>query len=201
MLAIVRAADPTVILSHSVPGRRISIALGLSLLAHFLMVGDWGASGTRQPTTIIVPLQARLELAPAALPPSAVADIPPVSDAPHPTVSSRRTSPASAAAVVVEQSQAGTATSGPDLRFYLARELDQYPSPLSALRLDNGSVRLWVSIDQTGRVVDAAVIDAEPPGEFEMLARARVLATRFVPAQRDGRTVKSRVLLVLGRGA
>ena len=100
----------------------------------------------------------------------------------------------------MEQSPAGTADSGPDLRFYLARELDQYPSPLSALHLDNGSVRLWVSIDQTGRVVEVAVIDADPPGEFETLARERVLATRFAPAWRDGRPVKSRVLLVLGRG-
>jgi len=64
-----------------------------------------------------------------------------------------------------------------------------------------GSARLWVSIDQTGRVVEAAVIDADPPGEFERLARERVLATLFVPARRDGRPVKSRVLLVLGRGA
>lgn len=173
----------------------------MSLLVHFLMVGGWGASATRPPTTIIVPLQARLEPAPVALPPSAAADIPLVSAAPHPAVSSRRTPPASAAVAVVEQSPAGTAASGPDLRFYLARELDQYPSPLSALRLDNGSVRLWVSIDQTGRVVDAAVIDADPPGEIERWARERVLATRFVPAQRDGRPVKSRVLLVLGRGA
>lgn len=173
------------------------VALGLSLLAHFLMVGGWGASGTGSPTTIIVPLQARLEPAPAALPPSAVSDIPPVSVALRPAASPRRTLPVSAAAVV-EQSPAGTAGSGSDLRFYLARELDQYPSPLSALYLDNGRVRLWVSIDQTGRVVDAAVIDADPPGEFETLAQERVLATRFVPAWRDGRPVKSRVLLVLG---
>lgn len=201
MLAIAMAVEPAVILPHGVPGRRIGVALGLSLLAHFLLVGGWGAPGTGSPTTMVIPLQARLEPAPAALPPPAVADIPLVSDAPRPAVSSRRTSPAGTAAAAVEQSPAGTAASGPDLRFYLARELDQYPSPLSALRLDDGSVRLWVSIDQTGRVVDAAVIDADPPGEIEMLARERVLATRFVPAQRDGRTVKSRVLLVLGRGA
>lgn len=195
------AADATVIRPHGVPRRRMLIALALSLFAHFLLVGGWSASGKGSPTTMVVPLQAWLEPAPAVLPPSAVADIPLVSDAPRPAVSSRRTSPAGTAAAAVQQSPAGTAASGPDLRFYPARELDQYPSPLSALRLDDGSVRLWVSIDQTGRVVDAAVIDAEPPGEFEMLARARVLATRFVPAQRDGRPVKSRVLLVLGRGA
>lgn len=193
-------ADPSEILPHGVRGRRMLIALGLSLLAHFLMVSGWGASGTAR-TTAAVALQARLEPMPAALPPSIVADIPPVSDALLPAVSARRTSPADVTAAVVQQSPAGIAGSGPDLRFYLARELDQYPSPLSALRLDKGSVRLWVSIDQAGRVVDAAVIDADPPDGIERWAREHVLATRFVPAQRDGRPVKSRVLLVLGGGA
>lgn len=195
------AAAPSVILPQGVPGRRMLIALGLSLLAHFLMVSGWGASGTVRTTAAVVPLQARLEPLPAALPPSVVADIPPVSDASLPAVSARRTSPANVTAAVVQQSPAAAAGSGPDLRFYLARELDQYPSPLSALRLDKGSVRLWVSIDQAGRVVDAAVIDADPPDGIERWAREHVLATRFVPAQRDGRPVKSRVLLVLGGGA
>ena len=93
------------------------------------------------------------------------------------------------------------------MRFYLARELDQYPSPLTALvpgagthGSATGSVRLWVSIDQAGQVVDAAVIDADPPGVREQSARELVLATRFLPAHRDGRPVKSRVLLVLRHG-
>lgn len=195
------AADPTVILPHGVPGRRMLIALGLSLLTHFLMVGGWGTSGAAHTTAVAVPLQARLEPMPAALPALSAVDTPPVARAPQPEEPVRRAALAASDAAVAELSPARAAASGADLRFYLARELDEYPSPLSALRLDDGSVRLWVSIDQTGRVVDAAVIDADPPGEIEMLARERVLATRFVPAQRDGRTVKSRVLLVLGRGA
>lgn len=195
------AADPTVILPHGVPARRMLIALGLSLLTHFLMVGGWGTSGAAHTTAVAVPLQARLEPMPAALPALSAVDTPPVARAPQPEEPVRRAALATSAAAVAELSPARAAASGADLRFYLARELDEYPSPLSALRLDDGSVRLWVSIDQTGRVVDAAVIDADPPGKIEMLARERVLATRFVPAQRDGRTVKSRVLLVLGRGA
>lgn len=194
-------ADPALILPHGVPGRRMLIALGLSLLVHFLMVGGWGASGAARTTAVAVPLQARLEPMPAALPALAAVDTSPAATAPQPERPVRRAAIATSAAAVPELPPAGAAASGPDLRFYLARELDQYPSPLSVLRLDNGSVRLWVSIDQAGRVVDAAVIDADPPGELETLARERVLATRFVPAQRDGRPVKSRVLLVLGRGS
>lgn len=189
-------------LPRHVAVRRMLIALGASLFLHFLMVGGWGASGAARTVAIVlVPLQARLEPMPAILPPPAEVDTPAVITAPPPGILSRRASPASASAAAVAQSPA----SGTDPRFYLARELDRYPSPLSALSLDHGrgtgSVRLWVSIDQAGRVIDAAVIDADPPSEFERLARERVLATRFVPAWRDGRPVKSRILLVLQQGA
>jgi outer membrane biosynthesis protein TonB len=191
-------------LPRHLPARRMLIALGVSLFMHFLIVGGWGGSGAARTVAIVLmPLQARLEPMPAALPPPAEVDTPVVITAAQLVVSSRRAPLVTAA---VARSPAGTAASGTDPRFYLARELDRYPSPLSALGLDNGreaagGVRLWVSIDQAGRVVDAAVIEADPPGEFERLARERVLATRFMPAWRDGRPVKSRVLLVLLQGA
>lgn len=197
---MIAARHPEVRL-RGVPVRRMLIALGASLLVHFLIAGDWGGSGAaRTVTTVLAPLQARLELIPAVLPSSEKTDNPPVSISSQPTELLRRAAPTVAAAV--EQPPAGAAASGPDLRFYLARELDQYPSPLATLSPGNDrgtadGVRLWVSIDETGRVVDAAVIDADPPGEFGRLARERVLATPFVPARRDGRPVKSRILLVL----
>lgn len=188
------------VLPHGFPLRRMLIALGASLLAHFLIVGGWGGAGDAARTTA-PPLQARLEWIPAELPSLTESELPSHSTAP-PQVS-RRVLPATVAATAVNPSAAGAAASGPDLRFYLARELDQYPSPLSDFSWNNrsASVRLWVGIDQTGRVVDAVVIDADPPGEFERQARERVLATPFVPARRDGRPVKSRILLVLGEGA
>jgi protein TonB len=195
---------PAPMLPHGLPLRRMLIALGASLLAHFLIVGGWGGAGAAR--TAVAPLQARLELIPAVLPSVAESEHPGKSTTPP--QASRRALPGSVAATVVEQSTAGAAASGPDLRFYLARELDQYPSPLSDLTLshlshDNrrGNASLWVSIDQTGRVLDAVVVAADPPGEFERQARERVLATPFVPARRDGRPVKSRILLVLGQGA
>lgn len=187
---------------RGVPVRRMLIALGASLLVHFLIAGGWGGAGAaRTVATVLAPLQARLELIPAVLPSAEKPDSSPVSTMVQPTELSRRATLAVAAAV--ERPPAGAAASGPDLRFYLARELDQYPSPLSTLSLGNdrgtGGVRLQVGIDETGRVVDAAVVDTDPSGELERLARERVLATPFAPAWRDGRPVKSRVLLVLGR--
>jgi outer membrane biosynthesis protein TonB len=197
------AIHPVLTLPPGFPLRRMLIALGASLLAHFLIVGGWDAGGAAR--TAVTPLQARLELMPAVLPLLAEPEHP--SNNVTPPQVARRVLPATAAPAAVEPLPAGTSSSGQDLRFYLARELDQYPSPLSALTLtdvsrDNsrGSASLWVSIDQTGRVLDAAVIDGDPPGEFERHARERVLATPFVPARRDGRPVKSRILLVLGQG-
>lgn len=199
------AIQPALILPHGFPLRRMLIALGASLLVHVLLAGGWG-SGKGSAASAVAPFQARLEMLSAELPPSAVVDIPRVTTAPQPAILPRRASPAAVSVVAaVEPLPGGAAGSGPDLRFYLARELDRYPSPLSALSLDHdrgtGSVRLWVSIDQAGRVIDVTVIDADPPGEFERLAREQVLVTRFAPAWRDGRPVKSRILLVLQQGA
>lgn len=188
---------------RGIPLRRALIALCASLLAHFLIAGGWGGSGAaRTMASAPEPLQARLELIPAVLPSVEISEGSPPGATVRPTALPRRAVPAVAAAV--EQPPAGAATGGPDLRFYLARELDRYPSPLSTLSLGDdrgtaGSVRLQVSIDETGRVVDAAVMDTDPSGALERLARERVLAMPFAPAWRDGRPVKSRVLLVLGR--
>ncbi|MBS1216879.1 MAG: TonB domain protein [Proteobacteria bacterium] len=189
--------------------RRPLIALGASLLAHLLIAGSWtGGAGAPHAAAISPPLQARLDAAPALLlvtesVPLAAPDAMPVK--PSPVLPASR--PRSRPAAVPATRQTGAVTSGPDMRFYLARELDRYPSPLSALRLGSGEregnagrVRLWVSIDQAGRVVDAAVIDADPSGTIEQSGRELVLATRFLPGQRDGRPVKSRVLLVLRHG-
>lgn len=189
--------------------RRPLIALGVSLLAHVLLAGGWtGGGGAPRAVAVSPALQARLDAAPAPLlvtesVPLAAPDAMPDKPSPQLPASRPRTRPAAAPAT----RQPGAVASGPDTRFYLARELDRYPSPLSALRLDAGEregtagrVRLWVSIDQAGRVVDAAVIDADPSGTMEQSGRELVLATRFLPGQRDGRPVKSRVLLVLRHG-
>ena len=193
-----------------VPVRRLLIALGVSSFVHLLAAGGWtGAPGARNSAAVSpFPLQAWLAGAPDAVTthapmPSLPAgqDVLPVEMSPVPPA------PSVALQSVVAPARTAVAGSAPDSRFYLARELDQYPVPLSRLALGEsrgnaaGSVRLWVSIDHAGKVIDAAVIDAEPPGVLEQDARERVLTTRFLPARRDGRPVNSRVLLELRRGA
>lgn len=181
------------------PKRRLVTALCLSVLLHALLAGDWhsGSGGHRDTTMAAAALQARLEAAPAPLSQPA----PDVRQEPLPTASPRRADKNAGPAALPARPLVAAGDSGPDPRFYLARELDQYPMPLTALRAPGaavGGVRLWASIDQTGQVVEVAVIDAAS-AESASDARGQVLSTRFEPGRRDGRAVKSRVLLVLGR--
>lgn len=192
--------------SRGVP-RRLLVALAMSICGHYLIVSSWvGSSRARHPETAQAPLHAQLVPPPPRLAVEAETVAMPLAEAdalPVKTTSMlRRVPPATIPAAVGPQASA--ATEGFDDRFYLARELDQYPAPLSTLSLNEitsadtvDSVRLWVSINQTGRVVDAVLIDAELPRAFAQSVREKILATRFTPARRDGRVVQSRVLLVL----
>ncbi len=189
-----------------VPVRRLLIALGVSLFVHFLAAGGWaGAPGARNSAAVSpLPLQAWLAGAPDAVTTHApMPSLPAGQDVLPVEMSPASPAPSAALQSAVAPARTSVADSTPDSRFYLARELDQYPAPLSGLSPGGpaaGSVRLWVSIDRAGRVVDAAVIDAEPPGVMEQVARERVLTTRFSPARRDGHPVNSRVLLELRHG-
>lgn len=93
----------------------------------------------------------------------------------------------------------------PDFVHYEARELDIYPRPLRPISPTYpadardgrvaGSVTLSVLIDEGGRVVSASVVDADPVGVFDQAAEEAVATTAFYPAQRNGRTVRSQMLV------
>jgi protein TonB len=93
----------------------------------------------------------------------------------------------------------------PDPVLYEVRELDVYPRALRPIKPAYpasareaqlaGSVTLKVMIDEGGRVVSAAVVDAEPGGVFDQAAHEAVADTAFYPAQRNGRTVRSQMLI------
>ncbi|MDB5808590.1 MAG: hypothetical protein JWN94_712 [Betaproteobacteria bacterium] len=92
-----------------------------------------------------------------------------------------------------------------DPTYYPARQLDVYPQPLSAIKLDypesaasakvDGRVLVLLLIDEFGMVNDASVVESQPEGYFEEAALAVFRAARFSPAQKLGHAVKSRVLL------
>ena len=92
-----------------------------------------------------------------------------------------------------------------DTTYYSIRQLDIYPVPTEPLELDN----LWLPlpadvraralvelhISETGVVDSAKVLEAQPPGAFDRELTAVLLAARFTPAVRDGRAVRSRVVV------
>jgi protein TonB len=86
--------------------------------------------------------------------------------------------------------------------YYAARELDVYPVPLEPLRAQatsetRGWVRVLAMVDETGSVTRAEVFDSDPPAILDEAALAAVRSARFSPARKEGRAVRSRVLIEL----
>lgn len=92
-----------------------------------------------------------------------------------------------------------------DPEYYPARLLDALPAPLAEVDLvypettgdqePSGTVTLLLLIDELGIVNDATVLEADPPGFFEEAALAAFRGALFRPGQRDGRPVKSRLVV------
>lgn len=92
-----------------------------------------------------------------------------------------------------------------DPTYYPAKQLDVYPRPLTQIKLDypasavaakvDGRVVVLLMIDEFGAVNEASVVESQPDGFFEDAALEVLRAARFTPAQKQGRPVKSRVLL------
>lgn len=93
----------------------------------------------------------------------------------------------------------------PDTAHYPAKDLDIYPQASRRITPDYprsardaqiaGSVTLLVMIDETGRVESTSVVDAVPDGVFERAAQQALANAAFYPAQKDGHTVRSRILV------
>jgi protein TonB len=92
-----------------------------------------------------------------------------------------------------------------DPTYYPARQLDVYPQPVVMIQPKcpdaavaqriNGRVQLLLLIDEFGVVNEASVADAQPAGIFDDAAAQAFRVARFVPAQKQGNHVKSRVVL------
>lgn len=89
--------------------------------------------------------------------------------------------------------------------YYTAQELDVYPALRQPLRLNGKSMTtagarraVLLTLDETGVVEHFAIIDGSPEGEayLEQVLRA----ARFSPGLKDGRPVKSRIVLGIEPG-
>ena len=91
----------------------------------------------------------------------------------------------------------------PDPTYYSARDLDAYPRPVVPLELDRiaaghavaGRVALALHIDEQGAVNNVAFVEPVAPDRLREELRAVLAATRFLPARKDGRAVRSRIVL------
>lgn len=92
-----------------------------------------------------------------------------------------------------------------DPTYYPARQLDVYPQPVALIQPKcpdaavaqriNGRVQLLLLIDEFGVVNEASIVDAQPAGVFDDATLQGFRLARFLPAQKQGNHVKSRVLL------
>ena len=152
------------------------------------------------------PITVRLAPAPISVP-----DVP-ASLGPEARRVPRQPGPLAGSAVRVrgESSSSGAAQTGtdvlalppaPDRDYHTARDLDRYPKPLAPFQIKRaagdgaGEVRLEILIDERGIVQEMIFAGPAAPARVEEALRAALAATRFLPAQKDGRAVRSRIVL------
>jgi protein TonB len=92
-----------------------------------------------------------------------------------------------------------------DPTWYPVKQVDVHPAALYPIKPGypvkaaeqgvEGNVVLLLLIDEAGGVKEASVAEANPAGIFEESALAAFREARFAPAQKNGRAVKSRVLI------
>jgi len=195
---------------------RLSVAVVLSATLHLYLIYGLALQSTRGPVDQLSIINARLLFEPAVMkrPTSAAPAIPQfrrvppgrprVPSLPEPVETPAPAAQVFSAADLSPEPEAAIA-SLPDPVHYAAKELDVYPQPLihiepvypqAALAGEiGGSVTLLILIDESGRVTDVSVVDASPQGVFEESARRAVAAGAYTPAQKDGRAVRSRILV------
>ena len=193
---------------------RLLVACSLSLLLHLALLLGIPVNPTGGVPQVVPPIYARLE---PAEPRPRVATLIPAEKTGTPVRKDVRPEPAAAKAEPKrEPSQAANGpASAPiagieiplsrDPTYYPARQLDVYPQLLAPIKLDypdraaaqrlDGHLLLLLLIDEFGIVDEASVVEAQPEGHFEEAALSVFRVTRFSPAQKQGRPVKSRVLL------
>lgn len=205
-------------------GERLALTLAGSLILHFALIFGLQVRALpidRAPATVI---QARLveshaippEAAPAEPPPPASPEAMELQPA-EPSPATPEPAPVNPVAPQTQQmasaAPAETAEHLPsvevplieDTTYYPAKQVDVHPTALQAIQPSypdaaansdvSGSVILLLLLDEGGKVREISVEEANPPGHFEESAIAAFRNARFSPAQRNGKVVKSRVLI------
>lgn len=91
--------------------------------------------------------------------------------------------------------------------YYTAQELDVYPSLRQPLQLDwqdrdapGAGLTALVTLDETGAVEQVAILEATVERAAQAAVHGALAVARFSPALKEGRAVKSRIVLRIERG-
>ncbi len=203
------------VLYPSFPGfhaaaRRFALALAASAIAHWFLIQCLIFDVPQRAARPMGAATITVRVEPPAGPVVPVPEPPPVVPQDRPRAAAgdggRNIAPPGTDARLKQDTVAPLALpQAPDPTYYSARDLDVYPRPAAPLDLDRfsrgvtgdlaGRFRLALLIDEGGAVREIAIIEAEPPGPLKEELRSVLAATRFFPGQKDGRAVKSRVVL------
>jgi protein TonB len=195
------------------PAGRLILALAASLALHFALIFGVQVRAARQAGKPLPVMEVRIERAAGG--PSGAAlltglSAPAIADkVAEPAHAEETVPPVAPASPVAEQaSPLLPALDIPlieDPTWYPAKQVDVHPIALAQIKPDypeqaaargvEGSVVLLLLIDQAGAVKEASVVEANPEGVFDDSAQAAFRDARFAPAQKNGRAVKSRVLI------
>ena len=203
-------------------GERLIFAVVASLALHLALVFFIQSKPREADATIPGAMTARLEPAASVQPeapvaaeeqlPAAESKEPAAADgAPSEPVNAAQPLDAPPPALKPEPREPGAALQVPVIRdptYYAARFLDEYPRPLGPIeprypaqaRSGNisGSVTLLLLIDENGVLQESSVLDARPESIFNEAALEAFRDMRFSPGRKDGRAVRSRVLVTVG---
>jgi protein TonB len=90
--------------------------------------------------------------------------------------------------------------------YYSAHELDVYPALRGPLKLEypertaraiSGRALVMLALSEAGLVDEVSIVKSEPEGYVEDAVRGALGLARFFPAQKNGRAVKSRILVTV----
>jgi protein TonB len=199
---------------------RLRLALAISVFSHLLFAAALVTEVPQRNAQVFgaAPILVRLERVPRVPPAGPVVADP--DEPPIPRRIDRRTAASGGEGSAAQLSEVSATKPDlvaplalpqvPDPTVYTARDLDSYPRPVVPLdigRLSDLSagiplaeVRVELLIDERGVVNDVAPAGPGTAGQPGAELRAALAATRFVPARKGGRAVKSRVLLSVSFG-
>lgn len=209
---------------HSALAWALAASVALHALLIFGVAVRPGPSAVKRPAVIAARLE-QAAGTPAPLPGRAEPSLPSPEAAPHPEAVLRPApleKPAAEVSAAIAANEAPAAPDPPagseaaakpaldiplleDPAYYPARQLDippialqpvkpAYPEAAAAAGVE-GMVTLQLLIDELGRVREASVVGARPEGYFEESALRASRGALFSPARREGRIVKSRVVI------